>query len=214
MSRRLLRALRREDGLTLSEMVVVMAILGIIVAALAMGMSLTITQSAQIQDETTLETESRAVIDQMARELRQAYTGDTTYPIKTATSTTIEFLSPDFATPFHNRRIAYRLTGGHIDRAVTASTNTGAPPWTGWAWSSFAGIPASAWDQRVSSVTSSTLFTYYGTSLDPVTNRPVLLTGTIDPTKIGQVDITVTVTTTTGAHVYTYNTSASLRWQP
>jgi prepilin-type N-terminal cleavage/methylation domain-containing protein len=214
MIRRSLSVLRREDGLTLSEMVVVMAILGIIVAALAMGMSLTITQSSQIQEQSVLQTESRALIDQMAKELRQAYTGDSTFPIKTATPTTIEFMSPDSQTPFHNRRIAYRLTGGHIDRALTTSTNTGAPPWTGFAWSSFAGIPAGSWVQKVGSVTSTTLFTYYGMSLDPATQRPVLLTGTIDPTKVGQVDISVTLTTKTGAHVYTYNTSVSLRWQP
>jgi len=214
MSRRLLRALRFEDGQTLSEMVTVMAILGIILAALLLGMSLVITQNTKIQDETTLESESRAMIDQMARELRQSYTGDTTFPIETATSTTIEFLSPDSGTPFHDRRIAYRLTGGHIDRALTTSTNTGAPPWTGFAWPSFATIPAAAWATRITSVTNAVLFTYYGTSLDPATQKPVVLTAPIDPTKIGQVAMTVTVAPKEGAQVYTYSTSASLRWQP
>ena len=214
MSRRPLDRLRRDHGFTLIEMVAAMAVLGILLAALAAGMSLTVTQSSQIQDETTLETEARAVMDEMVRELRQAYTGDTTSPILTATPTTIEFLSPDAATPFHNRRIAYRLTGGHIDRALTTSTNTGSPPWTGFAWSSFAGIPAAAWWTRIPQVTSTTLFTYYGTSLDPVTQRPVLLTAPVDPTQIGQIDITVTLATKTGGHVFTYRTSASLRWQP
>ena len=75
----------------------------------------------------------------MARELRQAYTGDTTYPIQTATATTLQFLSPDRATPFHNRHIAYRLaSGGQIDRAMTTSTDTDGAPWTGSRWTSFA----------------------------------------------------------------------------
>ena len=128
------RRLRQEAGLTLSEMLVVLAIMGIILAALALVLSMSITQSSQIQEQSTLQTEVRATIDTMAREIRQAYTGDTSYPIETATSTTLQFLSPDKAVPFHNRRIAYRLAGGQIDRALTTSTDTDGPPWTGFAW--------------------------------------------------------------------------------
>jgi prepilin-type N-terminal cleavage/methylation domain-containing protein len=210
----LYRRLREEAGFTLSEMLTVLAIMGIILAALALGMSLTITQSSQIQEQSTLQTETRAAIDRMARELRQGYTGDTTFPIKTATATSIEFLSPDKGTPFRNRRIAYRLTGGHIDRAQTTSTNTDAPPWTGFTWTSLGAVPASEWAQRVPSVTSSTLFTYYGKTLDSSTQKPVLLTGTIDPTLVGQVGISATVMTKTGGRQYTYSTSVSLRWAP
>ena len=117
--------------MTLSEMLVVLAIMGIILAALAGVLSMSITQSSQIQEQSILQTEVRDAVDTMARELRQAYTGDSTYPIETATSTTLQFLSPDKAVPFHNRRIAYRLAGGQIDRAMTTSTDTDGAPWTG-----------------------------------------------------------------------------------
>ena len=92
--------------------------MGVIMAALALVLSMSITQSSQIQEQSTLQSEVRGATDTMASELRQAYTGDTTYPIETATATTLQFLSPDRAVPFHNRRIAYRLAGGQIDRAV------------------------------------------------------------------------------------------------
>ncbi len=89
--------------MTLSEMLVVLAIMGIILAALAGVLSMSITQSSQIQEHSVLQTEVRNTVDTMARELRQAYTGDSTYPIVTATSTTLMFYSPDKAVPFHNR---------------------------------------------------------------------------------------------------------------
>ena len=63
-------------------------------------------------------------------------------------------------------------------------------------------------------MTSSTLFTYYGKTLDSSTQKPVLLTGTIDPTLVGQVGISATVMTKTGGRKYTYSTSVSLRWAP
>ena len=35
------------------------------------------------------------------------------------------------------------------------------PPWTGWAWSTFAGIPTSAWAKQRTHVRNSNAFTYY-----------------------------------------------------
>ncbi len=128
--------------------------MGVILAALALVLSMSITQSSQIQEQSTLQTEVRGALDTMASELRQAYTGDTTYPIETATATTLQFLSPDRAAPFHDRRIAYRLAGGQIDRAETTSTDTDGPPWVGLAWTSFGSIPTSAWSKQVGSVSN------------------------------------------------------------
>ena len=70
--------------MTLSELLIVLAIMGVILAALAGVLSMSITQSSQIQEQSTLQSEVRATVDTMARELRQAYTGDSTYPIVTA----------------------------------------------------------------------------------------------------------------------------------
>jgi prepilin-type N-terminal cleavage/methylation domain-containing protein len=208
MRRRLERLRREESGYTLVEMVDVMAILGILLVVLALVLSITIRQSSQIQEQSSLQTEVRATVDAMARELRQAYTGDASYPIETATGTTVQFLSPDMAVPYHNRRIAYRLTGGHIDRALTTSTDTDGPPWTGLAWTTFATVPSSSWAKQVGSVRNATVFTYYDKS-------GALLSGTITPSSVYRVKITVTVSTDAStARQFTYSTSASLRWAP
>ena len=101
------RARHDQAGFTLSEMLVVLVIMAIVIAALVSVLAMSITQNTQIQDKSTLQTEVRSVVENMAKEIRQAYSGDTTYPILTATTTSLEFLSPDRATPFHNR--AHRL---------------------------------------------------------------------------------------------------------
>lgn len=206
--RRLHLRLRQEAGLTLSEMLVVLAIMGIILAALALVLSMSITQSSQIQEQSTLQTEVRATVDTMARELRQAYTGDTSYPVVTATSTTLMFYSPDKAVPFHNRLIAYRLASGQIDRAMTTSTDTDGPPWAGLAWTSFGSIPSGSWATQVDSVKNSAVFTYFDST-------GAQLSGTITPSSVYRVLITVTVATKAAStRQYTYSTSASLRWKP
>lgn len=210
MIRGLSQRLRQEAGLTLSEMLVVLAIMGTVLAALVMVLSMSITQSTQIQEQNTLQTETRAVVDKMAVELRQAYTGDSTYPIETATSTTLQFLSPDRGLPFHNRRIAYRFANGQIDRAITTSTDTDGPPWTGFAWTTFATVPAGAWAKQVGSVqtTATPVFTYYD-------KNGTKLTGAITPSSVYRVEITVTVATKLmSTRQYTYSTSTSLRWAP
>ena len=208
MRRPLQRLLRDEAGMTVIELVDVMAILGIVVAMLALIISTSVRQSNQIQDQSVLQTEVRATVDGLARELRQAYTGDTSFPIETATSTTLQFLSPDKAAPFHNRRIAYRLAGGRIERALTTSSDTDGPPWSGLAWTSFGSVPTGSWSQQVGSVRNSALFAYYG-------NTGTLLTGSITPSAVYRVKITVTVATG-GApeRPFTYSTSASLRSTP
>ncbi len=194
--------------MTLSEMLVVLAIMGIILAALAGVLSMSITQSSQIQEQSTLQTEVRAVVDGMARELRQAYTGDSSYPIVTASSTTLMFYSPDKALPFHNRLIAYRLNGGQIERAMLTSSNTGGPPWSGLTWTSAASIPSGAWAKQVDSVKNSAAFTFFDST-------GTQLTGTITPSSVYRVLMTVTVATKqTPGRQYSYSTSASLRWKP
>jgi type II secretory pathway pseudopilin PulG len=202
------RLFREEAGVTLVEMVDVMAILGIVLAVLALVISVSVRESSQIQDKSVLQGEVRATVDTMAREIRQAHSGDASHPIEAATSTTLQFLSPDRAAPFHLRRIAYRLVGGRIDRAVTASTDTDGPPWTGLAWSTFGSIPSGAWSTQVGSVRNSAVFTYYDQS-------GALLTGAITPSAVYRVKVTVTVATGGApSRQFTYSTSTSLRWEP
>jgi len=197
-----------ESGLTLTELVVVLAIMGIVMAALAGMLASSVRSSSEIQDRSALQTEARATVDTAIRDLRQAYTGDTTYPIETATSTTLQFLSPDRATPFHLRRIAYRLSGGKISRAQTTSTDTDGAPWVGLGWTTFASIPSTAWASKVGSVTNAAIFSYYDQS-------GALLTGTITPSSVYRVKITVSVAPKTAtARPYTYSSSSSLRWSP
>ena len=208
MSRALYRRLRDEAGLTLSELLVVLVIMGIIIAALALVLSMSITHSSQIQEQSTLQSEVRGVVDGMARELRQAYTGDLTYPIKTATGTTLEFMSPDKAVPYHNRHIAYRLASGQLDRALTTSTDTDGAPWTGFAWTTFGAVPSGAWTKQVGSVSNAAVFSYFD-------KTGTQLTGTITPSAVYRVLITVEVATKAAStRKFTYSTSASLRWEP
>jgi type II secretory pathway pseudopilin PulG len=197
-----------EAGITLSETVVVVAIIGIVIGALAGVLSMAIRSSDQLRDQSTQQTEVRASVDQLVREVRQAYSGDSTYPILTATSTTLEFLSPDIQVPFHNRKLAYRLTGGHVDRAITTSSDTDGAPWAGWAWSSFAGIPSSSWAKQLTGVRNTAVFTYY----DSNGNQ---LTGSFALSSIERVQVSITVSTDgQPARQYTYTQSASLRWAP
>jgi prepilin-type N-terminal cleavage/methylation domain-containing protein len=127
--------LRDERGFSLSEMLAVMAILAIVVGAFITVYTATIRHSTEVQDQNVLQTEVRAVVDRLAQDVRQAWThaDDTTYPnpILTASPTQVTFLSPDRGQPFHLRMVAYRVTGGSLQRAVAASTDTDGPPWQG-----------------------------------------------------------------------------------
>ena len=123
--------------------------------------------------------------------------------------TTLQFTSPDRAAPFHNRLIAYRLAGGQIDRAMTTSTDTDGSPWTGFAWTPGGTVPSASWTKQVGSVTQR------GGVHATTTRRGTLLTGTITPSSVYRVKISVTVATKAAAtRQFTYSTSASLRWEP
>ena len=113
----------------------------------------TVRDSGEVREDAVLQGEVRAAVDRLAQDLRQAYTGDTTSPIETMTGTQLTFLSPDRGTPLHDRRIAYRLSSGTLERASATSTNTNGPPWT---------IPAlGSYQPAVASVRNATVFTYF-----------------------------------------------------
>ena len=160
----------REAGFTLVELLVAMFVLvvGVMVGWSGL-MSTTVKTSARVQEESTLQTEARGVIDELVADLHQAQcdtsTTPATPPVATATGTQLTFFSPDRTTPFHMRQVSLRLISDpnhagrwELDRRFAASTNdsTSGPPWT---WS-----PTGAWARQIDSVTNSTVFTYYDAS--------------------------------------------------
>lgn len=194
MSERL-RAASRRGGFTVIELLVAMVFIGMLFAAASMLFTSALRHNDEVMEESTIQTEVRAAIDTLAGDLRQAYTGDDLVaPIESIGSTGLTFLSPDRASPFHLRRISYRVTDGTLERAVAASSNTDGPPWS---------IPAlGEWAPVVRSVSNATLFAY----LDEAG------VATTDPAAVRTVAVTVSVRpTTSGGRDFTYQTSATLR---
>jgi prepilin-type N-terminal cleavage/methylation domain-containing protein len=190
---------RREDGYSLSEMLVVLVIVGILMSAFASIVQAMVTHSTEVTAESVAQTQVRAGIDELARDLRQAYAGDGTSGIEAFTTSSITFDSPDRATPFHLRRISYRVSGGVLQRQLTTTTNTGGPPWT---WGT-----AGSWVERVTNVKNSTIFAGFsdfpgGTS-----------TTTASALRAVTATITVGAPGSLGKQ-YTYTGSAGLRSSP
>ena len=126
MMRRTFSRLKREDGFTLSEMLVVISILGLILGAFCSIFSSAIHHSGEIQEQNLLQTEVQAATDRIAREVRQSYYGDTTQTvIKMSTGTQLQFYSLDNQQPYHLRLIAYRLNAGTLKPATATSPLTG-----------------------------------------------------------------------------------------
>ena len=161
---------RGENGFTLIELLVAMFVLvfGVMIGWQGL-MSTTVKTTARVQEQSTLQTEVRAVVDKLASDLRQAQcntsTSPATPPVTTATGTQLTFYSPDRLTPYHLRQISYRLVSDpnhagrwELDRQFAMSTNdsTTGPPWT---WSLFG-----AWAKQLDSIANSSVFTYYDTS--------------------------------------------------
>jgi prepilin-type N-terminal cleavage/methylation domain-containing protein len=195
MSRRPTAALRRgQGGFTVIELIISMALIGAVFAIYSVTMSSTIRTSTEVQENSELQGEVRAAVEGIARDLRQAYTGNGSPGLETMTATQIQFLSPDRQTPYHLRRINYRLSSGELQRASATSTNTGNPPWA---------FPAlSTYVTEVGSVVGTTLFTYYNAEG----------TQTTTAADVAGVKIKVTVANPKApSRHFTYETSVGLR---
>ena len=156
MIARIVRRASEQRGISLVEMLVSIAVLGIFFAAFATVVGSAIRSSGEVQQQAVIQTEVRAAVDSLVADLRQAtIAGDTSLArVSTATGTQLTFLSPDRTQPMRLRQISYRVSGDELQRALATSTNTAAP------WS----IPAlGAWTRLASPVitTATPVFTYF-----------------------------------------------------
>jgi prepilin-type N-terminal cleavage/methylation domain-containing protein len=189
--------LRGEAGFTLVEMLTAMTVFSILIAAFATLLGSAVRHSDEVEEQSTLQVETRAAIAFLSQDLRQVYDGDgnvLTSPVESIGPTQITFLTPDRATPFHMRRLSYRLNAGQFERAMATSSDTDGYPWT---------IPAlGSYQNLVGSVANATAFTY----------KDAAGLTTAVAANVRTVHVTLTVATnTTPTRQYTYQTNVSLR---
>lgn len=191
--------------MSLIEVLTAMAILGIVLAAFAGILSTSLTQSAQEQEMTAIQSEARASMEQFARDLRQVYSGvDGTWPIESISSTSIQFTSPERLTPFHLQRIQWALNGTSFQRRFVTTSNTTTAPWT---WPT--AVTSAAWDTRARSVRNTTTAVFTGYQADGVTQTTVAANVRI-------VQITLEVSTSGGQtnRKFTFTTRITPRVTP
>jgi Tfp pilus assembly protein PilW len=147
--------LRRDEGaFTVPELLVGMVILAIVLVGFGQVLMNTSKTSNRIEEQAMLQNDVRSALDRLTGDLREATNAHQTSPVGTATATALTFDSPDRATPFHLRRISYRLNAGRLERSIVTSTSTGSWPWT------FPVTPG-AWIPQVTSIQNAAVFTYY-----------------------------------------------------
>jgi prepilin-type N-terminal cleavage/methylation domain-containing protein len=151
-----------ERGFTLPELLVTMVLLGIVLAAFGQMLITSSKTSNRVEEQATLQSEVRASLDRLTTDFRQATTTGATAPVESVSSTAFTFDSPDRATPFHLRRIAYQLVNGQLERSTTTSTDTDGYPWV---WPAVSG----PWITELTSITNTSPFTFYDSSGAPTT---------------------------------------------
>jgi prepilin-type N-terminal cleavage/methylation domain-containing protein len=169
--------LRRDDGgFTLLEVVVATSILGIVMLLVFGTLNAGVRQASDVQARLQTEGDVRLAADTFERDLRQAHTGDASLNrIASMAAAQITFYSPDRATPYHIRKISYRMTGTTLQRSVTTSTDTDGFPWV---------FPTTApYTTVLDYVRNTTLFTY----------RNVANVVTTDPAAVATVQFDLTV---------------------
>jgi len=167
------------SGFTVVEMAVSVAVLGVVLS-MAMGFfGQALTRGSEVSESTQLQNESRQVLDQLVRELRQANSGSSSVAaILTMTGTTLTFLSPDSSTPYRMRKISYQVSGNSLQRASVLSTDTDGYPWLG-----IDTLPA--YTPVLGSVRNASPFSYLDDAGSPTTTasavHTVLVSIDIDP---------------------------------
>jgi prepilin-type N-terminal cleavage/methylation domain-containing protein len=170
--------LRAESGFTLIECLVTIAIMGIVMSVFGQMLLTTSKTSSRVEEQSSLQNEVRVAADRLTMDLRQATNANGTSPVESLGPTSLTFLSPDRVTPFHLRRITYRLSGGQLERSVAMSTDTDGWPWI---WPA----TAATFYPEVGSVTSTSIFTFYdangNVTTDPTAVRSARLSITVAP---------------------------------
>ncbi len=173
-----MRLRRNERGFTVVELLATMAVMGIVLAVFGQLLVTSSKTSNRIAEQATLQNDVRAAVDRLTSDFRQATNANGTSAVESLSGTTLTFDSPDRATPFHLRRIAYRLVSGDLQRSVTTSTDN-----DGWPWVWPIGTPT--WTTEVGSVTNATSFTFYdangAVTTDPNTVRSARISLTVAP---------------------------------
>jgi type II secretory pathway pseudopilin PulG len=125
------RKRQHQDGLTLVEMMVSVAILMLVLVPTLMSLRSSERSTNDLRTATEVRAQVRFAMDTLVRDFRQAQTADSSLaPVVSVSGTTLTFYSPDRSTPFRLRKITYTINGALLTRSVTVSTNSGAPPWT------------------------------------------------------------------------------------
>jgi prepilin-type N-terminal cleavage/methylation domain-containing protein len=170
--------LRSERGFTIIEMLATMAVMGIVLAVFGQFLVTSSSTSNRVEEQATLQNDVRAAVDRLTTDFRQATNAYGTSPVEALSGTTLTFDSPDRMTPFHLRRISYRLLNGQLDRSITTSADT-----DGWPWVWPLGAPL--WTNEVGSVTNGIVFTFYdatgAVTTDPTMVRSARISVTVAP---------------------------------
>jgi type II secretory pathway component PulJ len=191
-----------ESGFTLVELMVAMPLMLLVMGGLTIMLTTLNHWGSHTQEETTLQSEARASLNQLEYNIRGAFIGDGTTPILSATATSMTLYAPDgypatisgtVMSSFHLMKVSYQVTGGMLQRQYMTSTNTypAGPPWT------FSGS-MSAWQTilgQANSITNTDVFTYY-TAAGAQASPPAPLSFPIsDPTGIRAIGINLTLST-------------------
>lgn len=212
-------SLRDERGFTLIELAVAMPIMLIVMGGMTLMLTTITHWSSQTQEETTLQTESRAAVNRLETEIRGAFIGNDTPEITAATATSITFTTPDESstqisgnppseTAFHLLRVSYQVTNGVLQRRFAASTNTfpTAPTTSAWSFGATGAWSTVLGQTGLGHITNTNVFTYYtANGLAGATPTPLTFPIT-STTGIKAVGINLTLTTG-GSQPDTYRVS-------
>jgi type II secretory pathway component PulJ len=180
---RRLRLVKRADGYTLIELLVVMPTLTIVLGGITTLMVTLMGDNQRTTQQLTLQQTIRPVLTALTNDIRSALPpSEGGLAVISATSSQIVFYSPDeiaatsgVASPFHLREVAYRFSGGALQKQVLVSTNTyttvtSTTPWGNWT-SASGNFPVATFP------TSTGWITELGTGLDSDGSNPALSTG-------------------------------------